>query len=183
MRLEDVTHFASDHTQPIQVEGREPDLDRAGIVEARVGLEVDVEALREWFQSLDALGSLEESRRARDQQVQAGKPTRIDFVDQLPKGVEALVAHVATGPLDRLDLIQHEQQTGLTRITQDRQDPLEEIERAEMVDVALDACEPFRAGGDVRLPGEPSKDTVGRGVVRLGIGLPIFSVPQSRTCP
>ena len=40
-----------------------------------------------------------------------GKPAAVDFVDQLPEGVQALLADVTSYPLQRLDLVEHQDQT------------------------------------------------------------------------
>ena len=84
---------------------------------------------------------------------------------QLPQGVEALLAHVAPDPLERLDLVEDEHQPGVAGVLQDQQQPPEKAQGGEVVHVALDAGGPLDRGGDVGLAGEPGDQPLGGRVV------------------
>ena len=99
------------------------------------------------------------------EQVQAREASGVHLVDELPQGVETLVADVAADPLDGLDLVQNQQQARVPRVPQDDQHALEEAQGAEMVDVALHAGRAFRCRRHVRLARQPSQDALGRRLV------------------
>ena len=63
--LENVADLAADLAEPIEVEARQADLDCPGVVEAGVGLKIDVQPLGQGLQPLGALRAVEEGRRAR----------------------------------------------------------------------------------------------------------------------
>ena len=88
-------------------------------------------------QPLDALRAVEEGRRAGDQRVQAGEAPGVHVVDELPQRVERLVADVAADPLQRLHLVEDDDQPGIAAIAQDRQQALEEAQRPVVVESAL----------------------------------------------
>ena len=129
-----------------------------------------MQPLGQRLQPLDALRAVEEGRGAGDDQVQAGEPAGVDLVDELAQGVEPLLADVAADPLQGLDLVEHQDQPGVARVAQDRQQALEEAQGGEVVDVALDPGGPLGRGADVRLAGEPGDQPLGRGGVALGAG-------------
>ena len=157
-------------TSRSQVEAGQPDLDGPRVVEPGIGLEIDVQPLGQRLQPLHALRAVVEGRRAGDHQVQARETSRVDLVDQLPQGIQALVAHVAADPLDGLHLVEHDQQARLARVAQDGQQALQEAQRPEVVDVAFDAGGTLGGGGDVRLPGQPGQQPIGRGRIALRPG-------------
>ena len=146
-------------------EAGQADLDGPRVVEPGVGLEVDVQPLGQRLQPADALRAVVEGRRAGDDQVQAGEPPGVDLVDELAQGVEPLLADVAADPLQGLDLVEHQDQPGVARVAQDRQQPLEEAQRGEVVDLPLEPGGPLGRGADVRLAREPGDQPVGRGGV------------------
>lgn len=61
-----------------------------------------------------------ERRGAGDDDEQAGKTARVDLVEKLAQGVEGLIADVAAGTLQRLDLVEDEQQSGVPGVAQGR---------------------------------------------------------------
>ena len=79
-----------------------------------------VQPLRERDGALDALRAVEELRRTGDQHVEPGVATGDQIVDQLPQGVEALLAAVGPHTLNRLDLVEHEDKTLAARLPQHR---------------------------------------------------------------
>jgi hypothetical protein len=133
----DIADLAADELEPLEGERGEPDLHGPRVIEAEVHLEVDVEPLGQRLESRDTLGTFEERGGPGDQQVKTGKSTGIDLVDELPKCVEALIADVAPNALDRLDLIQDDEHPCVARVPENREDPLEEIQRTEVVEVPL----------------------------------------------
>ena len=125
-----------------------------------------------------ALRPVEERGRAGDDQVQPGKPAGVDLVDQLPQRVERLVPDVAADPLQRLHLVEHQQQPGMARVAEHVQQPLQEAQRAEVVELAPDPGAPLGRGRDVRLAAQPGRERVGAGAV-AGRHAP----PGSRAAP
>ena len=59
-------------------------------------------------------------------QVQPGEAAGVDLVDELPQRVQRLVADVAADPLQRLDLVEHEQQSRVAGVAQHGQQALQE---------------------------------------------------------
>ncbi len=118
MLLEDVADLAADLAKPIEVEARQPNLHGARVVEAGLGLKIDVQPLGQGFQALGSLGAIEERRRSRDEQLQARKAAGVDLVDKLPQGVESLVADVAADPLDGLHFVQDQEQPRMPGVPQ-----------------------------------------------------------------
>ena len=100
--------------QPFEVEVRKPNLNCAGVVEARVAGEVCVEPLGQRRQALRALGAVVERGCRGDHDVQTGKSAGVDLVDQLAHRVQALLADVGAYSLERLDLVQNEHETSVT---------------------------------------------------------------------
>ena len=90
------------------VERWQPKLDRTWIVKPCVRLEIHMQPLSQGLQPLDALRTIKERGRPRDEQVEIGEPPSVDVVDQLPQGIQALLSHVTTNPLERLDLVEDE---------------------------------------------------------------------------
>ena len=166
----DVSHPDPDSDETLEVEVREPYLDRARIVETRIAREVCVEPLRQRRESLRALRAVIERRRAGDHHVQAGESAAVDLVDELTHRVEALLANVAPYSLKRLDLIQHQHQPGVARVAEDDKQALEKAEGAEVVDLALHARRALDGCGHVRLRTDPGEDPVGEGDVPRGEG-------------
>jgi hypothetical protein len=74
--------------QALVGEGGQAHLHRPQVVEARLRLEVHVQALRQRLQPLDPLRPLEERGRPGHQQVQPGEPAGIDLIDELAQGLE-----------------------------------------------------------------------------------------------
>ena len=156
----DVSDASSHGQQGCMVEGCQADLDRAGVVEATVGAEVDVKTLGQRRKALHALGAVEECRCARDDQIEAGIPPRIDLVDPLPESVQSLLAGVGAHALQRFHLVQHHDQTGVAAVAQDGEQAHQEVRGAEMIEVTLDARCALDAGCHVRLPRQPADETV-----------------------
>ena len=148
-----------------QVEAGQPELNGARRVEPGVGAEVGGQPLGERRQPGDALRPVVEGGRPGDQQVQAGEPAGVHVVDELPQRVEALVAHVGADPLEGLDLVEDDQQPGMAGVAQDRQQSLQEAERGEVVEVALDACGAAGGGSDVGLAADPGEQALRGGQV------------------
>src|SRR5439155_13949725 len=121
--------LTADQVQSLEVESGQPDLDCARVVEACVGLKVDVKTLCERSETLHSLRTLEEGRRARNEQVEAGKAAGVDLVDELAEGVQALLAHVAAHALQRLDFVEYEQEPWMARVAQDEEEALQEAQR------------------------------------------------------
>src|SRR5690606_18291555 len=96
---------------------------------------------------------------AGDDEVEPGEAAAIDLVDQLSQRIQCSIADIGAHPLERLDLVEHEYQPWTTGIAQQRQQSGEEVQRAIVVEVALDAGSTLDAGGNVRLPPEPSQQT------------------------
>ena len=68
-----------------------------------------MQPLGERFESAYALMAVEEGRRSRDQQIQTRESTGVYFIDQLTQCIEALVANVASHPLNRFDFVKDNQ--------------------------------------------------------------------------
>ena len=173
VRHVEVTYLDAHLHQPGVVEGGQPKLDRTGIVEAGVRLEIHMQPLSQRLQPLDALRPVEEGRGSRDEQVEVREPPSVDVVDQLPQGVQALLSHVAPDPLERLDLVEDEHQSREARVLEDQQQPPQEAQGGEVVHVPLDPGDPLDRCGDVRLTGEPTGQALGDGVVVLPLGRPV----------
>ena len=128
---EDVSDFPANFPEFRVVEGCETNLYGARVVEARISCEIDIQALCERLQPLYTLGTVEEGWGSSDHQIQARETTAVDLVYQLPDGVQALLPNVTSYPLQRLDLVQHEDQSGVTGIAQHHEKPLQEVQGSE----------------------------------------------------
>ncbi len=90
------------------------------------------------------------------------------LVDELPQRVERLVACVGADPLQGLHLVEHDQQAPVAAVAQDDQQPLDETEGTEVVEVpAYPGCTPG-GSGDVRLTGQPGENGLRSGLVAGG---------------
>ena len=67
-----------------------------------------MQPLRKWLQALCALRAIVECAGPSDQQVESRETSRVDIIDELPQGVETLIANVASDSLDGLDFIEHQ---------------------------------------------------------------------------
>ena len=65
-----------------------------------------------------ALGAVKEGWRPGDQQIQTGKSSRVNFINELSQSVQTLIANVTANSLDGLDLIENNQQTGVAGISE-----------------------------------------------------------------
>ena len=155
----DVADLAADESEPFQGERGEPDLHGPRVVESGVRLEVDVETLGERLQPLDTLRAFKERGCPGDQQVEAGESPGVDLVDELPEGVQALVADVAPDALDRFDLIQDDEHPDVARVAENREDSLEEVQGTEVVDVPFHAGESLGLRGHVGLTRQPGENS------------------------
>lgn len=164
----EITNPPTDALQAGEVEVLQSHLRRPWIVEpVRTG-EVHREALGEWGQALHPLRPLEERRRPRDHQIQARETAGIDLVEHLSEGVQALLPHVATHPLERFHLIEHYHQPREARVAEDDEQALEEAEGAEVIEISLDAGVPLGRGANVRLPADPGQERFGGGALVPG---------------
>ncbi len=149
------TAAGSDTYHPKSLEGaldRMPDATLAVIsVAGRYAYDQAMQALCQGLQPLYALGAVVKRRGSRNEQVETGEPSGIDIVDELSQRIEALVPHITSDALNRLDLIEYKIQSGVPGVAQDRQQSLEETHRSEVIDVALYAYLPFDAGAHVWL--------------------------------
>jgi hypothetical protein len=109
---------------------------------------------------LHTLPAVEERRSAGDQQIQSGESPDVHLVDQLAQCVERLGSRVAADPLQGFHLVEHQEQPGVSGIAQHSEQPLQEPQRKEMVEITLHACGPSGRCGDVRLAGQPGGDGV-----------------------
>ena len=107
--------------------------------------------------------SFVEGGRAGDHQVQTWVPALIDFVDELPEGVEALLPCVGTDALDGFDLVQNQEEALASGLLQNLEQPAQEGTRGEMVQLALDASAALDVGPNVGLSHEPPEQTFGCG--------------------
>ena len=162
-----------------EVEVLQPHLRRPRVVEALRAGEVHGEPLGKRRQSLHPLRSLEERGGPCDHEVEAREAARVDLVDYLPEGIQALLSHVAPHALECLDLVQYEHEPREARVAQDDEQALEEAECAEVVEVALDARVPLGGGADVGLPADPGQQRLGHGAVVPGDGP---SIGAERRC-
>ena len=121
----------------------------------------------------DPLWAVEESGRPRDHEVEAGKPAAVHLVDQLTQRVQRPIAHIAPHALERLDLIQNEDQPGTTGIPEHGQQPCQEAERGVVVDLPFHAGDPLDGSGDVRLTPEPRQKALGLRVITVRDGLAV----------
>ncbi len=160
-----VADGAAQLAEPGEVEPGQPQLHRARGVEARIGGEVGGQPLGERRQPLHALLAVEERRRAGDDEEQAGEAPGVDLVDELAQRVEALLPDVAAHPLQRLDLVEDEQQAGVAAVAQHGQQALEEAQRGEVVEVPAHAGGPAGGRGHRALPAEPGDERLGGGGV------------------
>ena len=140
---EDVSDFPANFPEFRVVEGCKTNLYGARVVEARISCEIDIQALCERLQPLYTLGTVEEGWGSSDHQIQARETTAVDLVYQLPDGVQALLPNVTSYPLQRLDLVQHEDQSGVTGIAQHHEKPLQEVQGSEVIDVPLHPSKPL----------------------------------------
>lgn len=82
------------------------------------------EPLGERRQALHPLRALEKRGGPRDHQIQARKTAGIDLVEHLSEGVQALLPHVATHPLERFHLIEHHHQPREAGVAEDDEQAL-----------------------------------------------------------
>src|SRR5262245_64706080 len=104
----DIPDLRADQSQPREVKRGESDLNGPGIIDSGLRLKVDVEPLGQRFEPLYPLRTVKERRGPGDDEVETWKPARVYLVDQLPQGIQALVPHIASHPLDGLDLVEHQ---------------------------------------------------------------------------
>ncbi len=102
----------------------------------------------------------------------------MDLVDELAQRVECLVARVRPYPLQSLDLVEHDEESGVTTVAEDGKQPLQEVQRLEMVEVALHSSEAPHRGGHVRLATDPCGQTFRRCMIGSSVGGPVR--PQRR---
>lgn len=95
------------------------------------------------------------------------------LVDELTQCVERLVPRVGTDPLERLHLVEDDEETGVPGVAQHGEQALQEAQRPEVVQVAAYACGPAGRGGDVRLAAEPCQHSRGGRLVAVGEGGPV----------
>src|SRR4029079_7570791 len=98
----DVTHLSADLAELRVVEGSQTNLNGSRVVELCGCREIHVKSLGQRRKALDSLGAVKETWCACNHQVQPGKPTTVDFVYQLPEGVQALLAYIPPHSLQRL---------------------------------------------------------------------------------
>src|SRR5207245_11217515 len=103
---------------------------------------------------------------------------RVHLINKLSQRVEALVTDITADPLNRLNLIQDQQEASLTCIAEYSEDALQKIQSTKVVKVSLDAGIPFGMCCHIRLPSQPGDDALRRGYITLGLGAPIS--PQGR---
>ena len=77
--------------------------------------------------------------------------------------------HVSADSLNRFDFIEHDQHVGLSRIAEDRQQPLQEVQCTEVIDVSLHSRITLRAGCHIRLPCQTGQNAVGGRLVSLDL--------------
>ena len=171
----DVADLAADESEPFQGERGESDLHGPRVVETGVRLEVDVETLGEWLQPLDTLGAFKEGGRPGDQQIEAGKSPGIDLIDELPERVQALITNVASHALDGFHLIQDDEHADVARVPENRENSLEEVQSAEVVDISFHAGKALGLGSHVRLTGQPGEYSLRDIGPFIDLGLPISS--------
>ncbi len=169
----DVADPAAELDEGVVAESGQTKLDRPGIVEPGVAGEVRRQPLRERRQALHALRAVVERRGAGDAQVQAGKATAVNLVDELAQRVEGLVPGVGANPLQGFDLVEDEQQPRIAAVAQHDEQPLQEAQGAEMVEVAADAGDSASGGRDVWLAGEPGQHGLRGGLVTRDRGAAI----------
>ena len=96
----------------------------------------------------------------RDHQIETWESPRVYLIHQLTQRIQALVANISAHALEGFNLIEHKQQSWVPRILEDGQHTLQEAQRAEMVDVALDHCIALNRSRNVRLTCHPSQKPV-----------------------
>ncbi len=76
--------------------------------------------------------------------------------------------------LERLHFVQNDEQPRMSAVAQHRQQALEEAERTEVVQLALDTGNSAYRGGDVGLAAQPGSEPLRRGDVagRYGTAVP-----------
>ena len=116
----EVADLAAQLDQGGQVEAGQPKLHGPWVVVPAVGAEVGRQALGQRRQARDPAGSVVERRGAGDDEEQPGEPAGVNLVHQLPQGVQRFVADVPADPLQRLDLVQHQQQPRVACVAQHR---------------------------------------------------------------
>ena len=84
----------------------------------------------------------------------------------------------ASGPLEGLDLVEHQDQPGVARVAQDGEQAPEEAEGGELVDVPLDPGRLLGRAPDMRLPRQPGDEAVGGRGIAVGPGTAV--APQGR---
>jgi len=119
-----VAHLATEFDKAIVVESGEANLDGSGIVEPSISREVGGQTLSEWCESLSSLRAVKECRRTGDQQVQTRESTAVGLVKHLAQCVERFVSGIGADPLESLDLVDHQEQSGMAAVPEDSQQPL-----------------------------------------------------------
>ena len=97
---------------------------RAGIVKAWIGVEVRVQTLRERRKLLKTLRPIEECRCPGYDQKETWEAPRVDLVDQLAQCIQPLLAHVSANALERLYLVEHDQEPRMSGIAEHDEQPL-----------------------------------------------------------
>ena len=117
-------------------------------------------ALGQRRQTLHALLPVEERGCSGEEQVQPREPAAVDLVHELAKRVQRLLADVASHALQRLDFVEDDDESGVVRIAKDGEQPLEEAECAEVVEVAPNSGGTLHGGRYVRLATEPRQQSI-----------------------
>lgn len=116
-------------------------------------------------ESLSSLLAVVERRGSGDDEEESGEASGVDLVEKLPQGVEPLFPDVASDALQRFDLVEDEEQSGVAAVTQHGEEPLEEAECREVVEVPTDAGRTVRRGCDGLLSAQPGDERFGGGSV------------------
>ncbi len=164
-----VADLATELDKMVVVEPCEAELYSTGVVKPGISREVGGQALSERGKALHALRAVKERRRAGNQQVQAWVTATVDLVEHLAQSVERFISGIGADPLQGLDLVDHQEQSGVAAVSQDPQQTLQERQRSGMVDLTFDPSGALHRRGHVGLTAEPGQQTIGGGLI-AGVG-------------
>jgi hypothetical protein len=153
-------HPLADSEQSLFRERQKSYLHGPKVVEAGLLFELHLHSLVQRRETLQAFVPLEEVASPGDHQIQPGKLLLRESVHQLPERVERLLPGLHVHPLHGLDLIEHHDETRVSRLTEELQKTGEEGQRCLPVDLALGARALQYGTVGVRLAGEPSEQAL-----------------------
>lgn len=90
-----------------------------------------------------------------------------EIVNQLPQRVETLLATIGADALDRLHLVEHQDEPLTPGMAQDLEQPAKKPRRPAIIDFTLEPRFALRFGADIGLPHQPSDQPFPNGVLAV----------------